>query len=92
MPTKRGHNVGWDEARILRIVSNSRKYKDSAHVARLTSPISQSRLNILILHISNEVTRGQYDVTDFSCVSIDFSLQCFVFTPQMALAVGTKSF
>jgi hypothetical protein len=30
-----GHRVGWDEARILEIESNSRyrKYKESAHMA-----------------------------------------------------------
>jgi hypothetical protein len=34
-----GHRVGWDEARILRIGSNSRcmKYKESAHMACLTN-------------------------------------------------------
>jgi hypothetical protein len=40
------HSVGWDEARILEIESNSRykKYKESAHVACLTNPISQPSL------------------------------------------------
>jgi hypothetical protein len=43
-----GHRVGWDDARILEIESNSRyrKYKESAHTACLTNPISQLSLNI----------------------------------------------
>jgi hypothetical protein len=43
-----GHRVGWDEARILEIESNSRyrKYKESAHMACLTNPISQPSLDI----------------------------------------------
>jgi hypothetical protein len=43
-----GHKVGWDDARILEIESNSRyrKYKNSAHMARLTNPISQPSLDI----------------------------------------------
>jgi hypothetical protein len=38
-----GHRVGWDDARVLQIESNSRyrKYKESAHMACLTNPISQ---------------------------------------------------
>jgi hypothetical protein len=40
--------VGWDEARILEIESNSRyrKYKESAHMACSTYPISQPSLEI----------------------------------------------
>jgi hypothetical protein len=36
-----GHRVGWDEARILEIESNSRyrKYKESAHMACSTTPV-----------------------------------------------------
>jgi hypothetical protein len=43
-----GHRVGWDEARVLDIESNSRygKYKESAHMACLTNPISQPSLDI----------------------------------------------
>jgi hypothetical protein len=43
-----GNVVGWDEARILEIGSNSRyrKYKESAHMACLTNPISQPSLDI----------------------------------------------
>jgi hypothetical protein len=43
-----GHRVGWDEARILDIESNSRyrKYKESAHMACLTNLISQPSLDI----------------------------------------------
>jgi hypothetical protein len=37
-----GRSVGWDEARILDIESNSRyvKYKESTHIACLTNLIS----------------------------------------------------
>jgi hypothetical protein len=43
-----GHRVGWDEARILEIESNSRyrKYKISAHMACSTDPISQPSFEI----------------------------------------------
>jgi predicted GIY-YIG superfamily endonuclease len=43
-----GHRVGWDEARIWAIESNSRyrKYKESAHMACLTNPIGQPSLDI----------------------------------------------
>jgi hypothetical protein len=36
-----GHKVGWDDATILEIESNSRyrKYKESAHMAYLTNPV-----------------------------------------------------
>jgi hypothetical protein len=56
--------VGWDEAKILEIESNSRykKYKESAHMACLTNPISQPSLNISpiwIPLISNDVTSSQ---------------------------------
>jgi hypothetical protein len=59
-----GHRIGWDDARILEIESNSRyrKYKESAHMACLTNPISQPSLDIspiLIPLISNEVSNSQ---------------------------------
>jgi hypothetical protein len=40
--------LAWDEARILEIESNSgyTKYKESAHMACLTNPISQPSLDI----------------------------------------------
>jgi hypothetical protein len=43
-----GHRVAWDDARILETESNSRyrKYTESAHMACLTEPISQHRLDI----------------------------------------------
>jgi predicted GIY-YIG superfamily endonuclease len=43
-----GHTLGWDDARILEIESNCRyrKYKESAHMACLTNPISQPSLDI----------------------------------------------
>jgi predicted GIY-YIG superfamily endonuclease len=39
---KEGHRVGWNDARVLEIESNTRyiKYKESAHMASLTNPIS----------------------------------------------------
>jgi hypothetical protein len=59
-----GHRVDWDEARILDIESNSRyrKYKESAHMACLTHPISQPSLDISpiwIPFISDEVSNSQ---------------------------------
>jgi hypothetical protein len=59
-----GHRVGWEEARILEIESNSRyrKYKESAHMACLTNPISQPSSDISpiwIPLISNEVSNSQ---------------------------------
>jgi hypothetical protein len=38
-----GHRVGWDDAKILELESNSmyRKYKELTHVACLTNPLSQ---------------------------------------------------
>jgi hypothetical protein len=61
---KGGHRVGWDDARILEIESNSRhrKYKKSAHMACLINPISQPTLDISpiwIPPISNEVSDSQ---------------------------------
>jgi hypothetical protein len=43
-----GHRVGWDDARVLEIESNSRyrKYKESAHMACLINPVSQPSLDI----------------------------------------------
>jgi hypothetical protein len=59
---ERGHSVGWDKARILEIESNSRyrKYKESAHMACLTSLISQQSgiSPICIPLISSEVTNS----------------------------------
>jgi hypothetical protein len=59
-----GHTVDWDEARILEIESNSRyrKYKESAHMACLTNPISQPSLDISpiwIPLICDEVSNSQ---------------------------------
>jgi hypothetical protein len=58
------HRVGWDDARIMDIESNSRcrKYKESAHMAFLTNPISQSSVDtspIWISLINNEVCSSQ---------------------------------
>jgi hypothetical protein len=59
-----GRRIGWDDAKILEIESNSRfrKYKESAHMACLTNPISQPNLDISpiwIPFISNEVSNSQ---------------------------------
>jgi hypothetical protein len=59
-----GHRVGWDDARILEIGSNSRyrKHKESVPVACLTNPISQPSLDISPFWfplISNEVSKSQ---------------------------------
>jgi hypothetical protein len=42
-----GHRIGWDEVRVLEIESNGRyrKYKELAHMACLTNPISQPSLD-----------------------------------------------
>jgi predicted GIY-YIG superfamily endonuclease len=58
-----GHRVGWDEARVLEIESNSRyrKYKESARMACLSNPISKPSLDIspsCIPRISNEVSNS----------------------------------
>jgi hypothetical protein len=93
--------VGWDEARILEIGSNSRcrRYKESAHMACLTNPISLLSLDISpiwISLISNEVTNSQrrslWRDRFFMgfCKVLVPSVQFF--TPQMALAVSTKLF
>jgi hypothetical protein len=59
-----GHRVGWDEARVLEIDSNSRyrKYKESAHMECLTNPISQPSVDISPLWstlISKEVSKSK---------------------------------
>jgi hypothetical protein len=59
-----GHRVGWDKAIVLEIESNSRyrKYKESAHMACLTNPISQPSLDISplwIFLISKEFSKSE---------------------------------
>jgi hypothetical protein len=59
-----GHRVGWDDARILEIESSSRyrKYKESAHMACLTNPISQPSFDICPIWsplISSDVCNSQ---------------------------------
>jgi hypothetical protein len=54
----------WDEARILEVEGNSRyrKYKESAHMACSTNPISQPSLDISPISIpliSDEVTKSK---------------------------------
>jgi hypothetical protein len=60
-----GHRVSWDEAMVLELESNSRyrKYKQSAHMACSTNPISQSSLDISPIWISlikEEVNRTKW--------------------------------
>jgi predicted GIY-YIG superfamily endonuclease len=56
-----GHRVGWDEARILEIESNSRyrKYKEWAHMACLTNPITQPSLDISSLSAMRSATHRE---------------------------------
>jgi hypothetical protein len=75
-----GHRVGWDDARVLEIESNSRyrKYKESAHMVYVSNPISQPSLDISPIWIPLITVRlathrqDLYDVTDSSCVSTRF--------------------
>jgi hypothetical protein len=58
------HKVIWDQARVLEVESNNRfrKYKESAHMACSTNPISQPSLDISpiwIPLISDEVTKSK---------------------------------
>jgi hypothetical protein len=58
------HSIGWDDIWILEIgsINRCRKYKESAHVACLTNPISQPSLDISPIWfpvISNEVSNSQ---------------------------------
>jgi hypothetical protein len=60
-----GHRVGWDQASVLEIESNSRyrKYKESAHMTCLINPISQSSLEmypIWIPLINQEVNKSKW--------------------------------
>jgi hypothetical protein len=62
-----GDRVNWDETRILEIESSSfyRKYKESAHMACISNPITQPSLDISpnwISFISNEITNSQRSV------------------------------
>jgi hypothetical protein len=68
-----GHRVGWDEVRILETESYSRyrKYKELAHMACSTNPISQPSLDISPILIPLSAMRlpthreDLYDVTRF---------------------------
>jgi hypothetical protein len=58
-----GHRIGWDEDRILEIVSKRRctKHKELTHIVCLTYPISQPCLDISLIWIpliSIEVTNS----------------------------------
>jgi hypothetical protein len=68
-----GHRVGWDDDRILKIGSKNRhrKYKESVHMACLTNPISQPRLEISSLSAIRLPTHreDQPDPPDSSWVS-----------------------
>jgi hypothetical protein len=50
---KEGHTIGWEEVKILQIETNIiyRKLKEYAHMACMTNPISQSRLELSIILI-----------------------------------------
>jgi hypothetical protein len=67
---KKGHKVGWDEAKILENENNSkyRKCKELAHMACLTNLIGQHGLDvspIWIPLINNEITNSdQYGMID----------------------------
>jgi hypothetical protein len=79
--------IGWDDARILEIESNSRyrKYRESAHLACLTIPISQPSLNILLPGSTSSAMRllthreDLYGVTDSSWSCIRFQSRVFMF-------------
>jgi hypothetical protein len=62
--SEEGHKVGWDDARVLEIESDSRyrKYKESAHITCLTNLINQPSLDsspIWIPLTSNEFSNSQ---------------------------------
>jgi hypothetical protein len=58
-----GHQISWNEAKILQIEVNSRqrKYKESAHMARMEIPVSQSSLKYL--HLVPSGQRGGQNTT-----------------------------
>jgi hypothetical protein len=63
-----GHEISWNEAKILQIESNSRqrKYKESAHMACMENPIRKSNLEFhpiwipLVKEVVNNLQRGSY--------------------------------
>jgi predicted GIY-YIG superfamily endonuclease len=74
-----GHRVGWDEARILEIESNSKykKYKESEHMAYLIRSANQVWTLLLSGSPSSAMRflthrEDLYHVTDSSWVSIRF--------------------
>jgi hypothetical protein len=88
-----GHRVGWNDARVLEIESNSRyrKYKESAHMACLTNSISQPSLDISPIWtplLSNEVSNSQRRSVWRDRFSIFVhKFQSWGLTPQMVLVV-----
>jgi hypothetical protein len=83
------HRGSWDEARILEIESDCRKskYKVSAHMTCLTSPIRQRSLDIFpicIAHMSDEVTKSKRSSWHYG-----LSIACLFLSRQIALVVGT---
>jgi hypothetical protein len=46
--TYEGHKIGWEEAKIVQIETNSRyrKLKESTHMACMINPISQPSLEL----------------------------------------------
>jgi hypothetical protein len=90
-----GHKVGW----ILEIESNTiwRNYKESAHTACFTNPISQP--SYTLLSSGSPYQQWGYQLTEISMTwqilhgfLYGFSPECSVTTPHMALAVGIKNF
>jgi hypothetical protein len=58
-------------------------------------PTQLGHFTLLGLLISNEVNnynRDEYDLTDHSWILLGLRPEVSVFTPQMALVVGTKLF
>jgi hypothetical protein len=66
----------------LKAVGGTGENKESAHMACLTNPVSHPSFNVPL--ISNDVTNSERQV------SAGFSLECSVFTPQMALTMRTN--
>jgi hypothetical protein len=89
-----GHRVGWDEARSLKMESNSRyrKYYKSNHVAcsYLTSQASQPSRNISAMRLA--ACKGQHDLAHSSWVP-SFNPRIHPSHPlQTPLAVKRKCF
>jgi hypothetical protein len=86
-----GQRVGWDDARVLEIESNSRyrKYKELAQYCVLNQPDQPTRSG----HFSSldprlpEHKDVPYDLKSLPRLLQGFSLECSVVSQQMSLAV-----